>query len=190
MLARRVEPMPRGQSERLASLLGELLAEAGIGWGDLDALAVCTGPGNFTGLRIGVAFARGLALGRGLPVAGVTLFEALAEGHPAPLLVSTEDRRGELFVQILDENHREPFLCTMAGLPALPPETLCLGHRAGEIAAHLGCRAGSEATAPDPVAIARAARFGPGTPRPAPLYVRPADAAPPSEPPLLILDDA
>lgn len=63
ILAARVEAMDRGQAERLLPLLEDLLSEAGFGWPDLDGLAVVTGPGNFTGLRIAVAAARGLALG-------------------------------------------------------------------------------------------------------------------------------
>ena len=44
------EPMERGQAERLLPMLEALLATAGVGWGDLDGIAVCTGPGNFTGI--------------------------------------------------------------------------------------------------------------------------------------------
>lgn len=93
--ATRLEPMAKGQAERLLPLLEEVLAEGGIGWRDLAALAVGTGPGNFTGVRIAVAAARGLALGLGIPAIGVSGFEAL-EGEglrrlPAP--------RGQVYVQ-------------------------------------------------------------------------------------------
>ncbi|OYW58073.1 MAG: tRNA (adenosine(37)-N6)-threonylcarbamoyltransferase complex dimerization subunit type 1 TsaB, partial [Rhodobacterales bacterium 12-65-15] len=72
----REEAMEKGQAERLMPLLEEILADGGIGWHDLSALAVGTGPGNFTGVRIAVAAARGLALGLKIPAIGVTLLEA------------------------------------------------------------------------------------------------------------------
>ena len=69
--ARRHEPMQRGQAERLMPMLEEMLTEADHAWRDLDTIGVCTGPGNFTGCRIGVAAARGLAFGLGVPAIGV-----------------------------------------------------------------------------------------------------------------------
>ncbi len=71
----RVEEMSRGQGERLMVMLEEILAESSITWGDLDAIAVGVGPGNFTGIRISVSAARGLALGLGIPAMGVSLFD-------------------------------------------------------------------------------------------------------------------
>jgi len=160
VLVRRDEPMARGQAERLLPMLGEMLATAGSDWPALDGLAVCTGPGNFTGLRIAVAAARGLAMALDIPAVGVTTFEALAA---------------------VDQ----------AKLGPLPECTLCLGFDAATIAADLGLAAGPEATSADPVAMARvAARRLQGAPRPAPLYLRPADAMPPSDPVPAILDDA
>lgn len=72
------EDMTRGQAERLMGLLSETLTSQGADWSDLSALAVGVGPGNFTGIRIGVSTARGLALGLGIPSYGVTGFEARA----------------------------------------------------------------------------------------------------------------
>jgi tRNA threonylcarbamoyladenosine biosynthesis protein TsaB len=68
------EEMSRGQAERLMVMLEEVRSGAGAGWGDLDALAVCTGPGNFTGVRISVAAARGLALGLKITAIGIYPF--------------------------------------------------------------------------------------------------------------------
>ncbi|TPE49923.1 tRNA (adenosine(37)-N6)-threonylcarbamoyltransferase complex dimerization subunit type 1 TsaB [Amaricoccus solimangrovi] len=197
--ARAAEPMARGQAERLMPLLGELLAGAGAGWGDVGLVAVGTGPGNFTGLRIGVAAARGLALGRGIPAIGVSLFESLAHGHRGPALVTLDDRRGGLFARMLrDGLPAGPAIETAAGrlapdLGPLPAGTLCLGHAAPEVAAELGLRAGNDAALPDAVAIAQVAalrHLRGEAPRPAPLYIRRADAAPPGEAPAVILDDA
>ncbi|PJE34371.1 tRNA (adenosine(37)-N6)-threonylcarbamoyltransferase complex dimerization subunit type 1 TsaB, partial [Pseudooceanicola lipolyticus] len=63
LLASHAEAMSRGQAERLLPLLEDMLDRAGLGWRDLDAIGVGTGPGNFTGIRIAVSAARGLALG-------------------------------------------------------------------------------------------------------------------------------
>ena len=70
-LLAQVDDMPKGQAEHIMGLLEDLLAKAVLSWGNLDALAVGTGPGNFTGVRISVAAARGLAMGLNIPAYGV-----------------------------------------------------------------------------------------------------------------------
>jgi tRNA threonylcarbamoyladenosine biosynthesis protein TsaB len=75
----------------------ELLRDADVAPRDLDLLAVGVGPGSFTGVRIGLAAARGIALALDLPVAGVSTLEALAAGAPGALPV-IDARRGEVFV--------------------------------------------------------------------------------------------
>ena len=93
---RRIE-MPKGQGEALPEVLAGVLAEAGLGWQDLAALGVGTGPGNFTGIRIATALARGLALGLGIPAIGVTRFEAMAlDGPDLPVIVPA--LRGQVWV--------------------------------------------------------------------------------------------
>jgi tRNA threonylcarbamoyladenosine biosynthesis protein TsaB len=69
-------PMTRGHDSALAPLVQEVLAEAGVSAGALSGIAVVTGPGSFTGLRVGIAFAIGLGLPHRVPVVGVTAFEA------------------------------------------------------------------------------------------------------------------
>ena len=75
-----IEFMPRGQAERLMSLLNELLEGAQLDWSDIAKIGVCTGPGNFTGIRIAVSAARGLALGLEIPAIGISSFEATLLG--------------------------------------------------------------------------------------------------------------
>lgn len=166
------EPMAKGQAERLMPLLAEVLAGAGIGWADLDAVAVGIGPGNFTGVRIAVAAARGIALAAGIPAIGVSTLEALALDAPRPVTAVADAKRGAFYAQSFGPD----------GAPALV-EALPAGPLVGEVAGVL------PPTWPLAEAIARiaATRLGTPQPRPAPLYLRPADAAPPRDPPPVIL---
>ena len=76
VLAETKEEMTRGQDGRLPGLVSELLAAASVELADLDRLAVVTGPGSFTGIRIGVSFVRGLALALDIPALGLSSLEA------------------------------------------------------------------------------------------------------------------
>lgn len=172
----KIEAMDKGQAERLLPLLEELLAETGTAWADVTALAVGTGPGNFTGVRIAVAAARGLALSLGIPAIGVTRLEALAHGLPRPLWVVEDARRGEVYAQRFDGSDGAAHLTR--------PDALVLDAPfAGN------ALAGALQSLPVAEAIARIAATRSGTvqPRPAPFYLRGADAAPPSDPPPVIL---
>ncbi len=71
VLGYKSENIGRGHAERLAPMVAEILAEAGLTAKDIDKIAVCTGPGSFTGLRVALAFAKGFALPRKLPVVGI-----------------------------------------------------------------------------------------------------------------------
>lgn len=171
VLARRFEAMERGQAERLLPLLEGLLAEAGVGWGDLEAVGVCTGPGNFTGLRVAVAAARGLALALGIPAVGVSRLEVLGD-REGPVVATIADKRGR-FVQSFRD-----------GVPDAPPLVDPALLPPGPVVDGTGAPC-------DLVALARiAARHRGAAAPPAPLYLRPADAMPPSEAPPRLLDDA
>lgn len=105
--------MATGQAERLLRLIEEMLAAADVHWHDLSAIGVGTGPGNFTGIRIGVSAARGLALGLGIPAIGVSGFEALGDGPGT--LVSLPAPRGQVWLSA--PGQAEPLLTTPAALP-------------------------------------------------------------------------
>lgn len=187
----RREEMSKGQAERLIPLLEELLAEAGLGWQALTLIAVGTGPGNFTGVRISVAAARGLALALGIPAIGITALEALAFGSEGPLLVAQDARRGSAYMQAFGPEG-EAELVSAGALPegfTPAPGTRVLGDLAADYASSHGLIA-TEPACPLVEAIARLAlaRKSATHPRPAPFYLRGADAAPPSDPPPVILD--
>ena len=96
-----VEDMATGQAERLFPALAELLARAGVTYADLARIAVTTGPGSFTGLRIGLSAARGLGLALRIPVLGIPSLLALSlTADRAPVAVLLDARRGEAYVQI------------------------------------------------------------------------------------------
>jgi len=73
------EEMDRGQAEELTPMIGRVMAAAGMKFTDLDHIAVTVGPGSFTGLRIGLAAARGLGLAASVPVGGVSSFDVAAK---------------------------------------------------------------------------------------------------------------
>ncbi len=180
--------MQTGQAERLMPMLEEMLAAEGLTWRHLTCLAVGTGPGNFTGVRIAVAAARGLALGLGIPAVGVTALEALAFGQAGPRLVTLDARRDALYAQVFDGGRPEggrAEVCTLDSLPEAPG-ALCLGHLAEAVALRVGGRSGAPLH-PQTVAMALVAAGRGDAPRPAPFYLRGADAAPPSDPPPVIL---
>jgi tRNA threonylcarbamoyladenosine biosynthesis protein TsaB len=102
----RREELARGHAERLLPLLREVMAEAGWSWRELGLLAVTVGPGNFTGLRAGIAVARALALASGCPALGPGTLEAIAQGAAAltpgnahPIVAVADARRGEVYAQ-------------------------------------------------------------------------------------------
>jgi tRNA threonylcarbamoyl adenosine modification protein YeaZ len=169
ILATKAEEMGRGQAERLIPLLEDLLAEAGQTWATLSAIGVGIGPGNFTGIRISVSAARGLALGLDIPAIGVSTFDAILNVSP-DLAPAVPGPRGKAYV-----TQPEPALVDLNAITqsshATPPAAKDLAVAIGRVARQ---------------------RFAEGAPlpAPAPLYVKPADAAPARDAPPVILDDA
>lgn len=193
IVAQRHEDMAKGQAERLIPLLQEVLDAGNASWSDLDAVGVGIGPGNFTGIRISVSAARGLALSLGKPAIGVSTLEALAFGQDAPVLCSVDARRDMLYTQIFNCGlAASPTLTSFDEIPFPNPkaEMPVIGHRADEISTRTGGQV-IRPTYPLAAAIAykaKARMHNADQPRPAPLYIRAADAAPPRDPAPVILD--
>ncbi|MGZ6013986.1 MAG: tRNA (adenosine(37)-N6)-threonylcarbamoyltransferase complex dimerization subunit type 1 TsaB, partial [Caulobacteraceae bacterium] len=119
VLAAASEPMLRGHQERLAPMVQEAMASAGLAFTALDRIGVTVGPGSFTGLRVGLAFAKGLGLALGRPCVGVGTLEALAASEPGPGLTAAvvDARRGQLYLQAFESGQ------AVMAPDALPVET-------------------------------------------------------------------
>lgn len=191
-LGRCVRDIGTGHAEQLMAVIAAALDAAGKAYADLTAVAVAVGPGSFTGIRVGVSTARGLALALKIPSAGVGTLDALAEevrsSFPGrPVLVAIDARRGELYGAAWDAAG------TVAAAPAVmtAAEAVSLAARlhapiiAGSAAAMMAEAAGggfdvaSTAATADIAAYARlAVRQGFSGERPKPLYLRAPDARP------------
>ena len=186
-LCAQTELIGTGHAERLMAMVSDVLAEAAIAPREVDLIAATVGPGSFTGVRVGLSAALGLAQALGAPVCGVTTLEAvaasaLAAGAAAPLLVAIDARRGEVHAQLFAGD----------GTPLNAPALLPLAEAAGLCANAKAC-AGSGATLVEPTVpalmqdratgdlrdIARIATARHAAGRdlpPRPLYLRGADA--------------
>ncbi len=199
VLAQRFEAMTRGQAERLAPMIHAVMSESGLAYRDLDAVAVTRGPGGFTGVRIGLATARGLALACARPLIGISNFLAVAAAIPEA------ERRGRIIAVLLDakraEVYAQAFTADLGALAApraalpreldeyLPSGPLTL---AGDGVAQvrdalaaagrdLAIASSSGLTEAAQVAALAAARPlpAPGAPAVQPLYLSKPDATPP-----------
>jgi tRNA threonylcarbamoyladenosine biosynthesis protein TsaB len=193
----------QGHAERIFQAIDAVLLQSGETRGSLDGLACDVGPGSFTGVRVGVASAKGIALGLGLPLAGVGSLEAMAafafacgEAGPGDVVVAAIDaKKSEIFAAAYDA----------AGATLAAPCTRALGPEAlalippppggqlvvvGEVTAAMALPEGSRRAGapaldlPDAGWIGRlgAARLGAQGSEVEPLYVRPPDATPPQRP--------
>ncbi len=180
VLASRIEAMSRGHQERLAPMVAEVMQEAGLSFDQLGRIGVTVGPGSFTGLRVGLAFAKGLSAALGVPAVGLGSLEALAEPHQGRVLAVLDAKRGQVYLQAFADG------AAVSAPDALPLETAAA--RVAELAPDLLIGTGAallasmrpgaqviEADHTDPAAIARlAARRSPAPLRP--LYLRAPDA--------------
>ena len=155
-LARRSEPMAHGQAVALGPMVEAVMGEVEGGFASLGQIAVAIGPGSFTGIRIGLAMARAIALTLGVPVVGVSTLVAFA----APLL---DEPQAATIVSAIDARHGSCYFQAFAAE----------AQRIGIPSEALG------AAFPDIVAIARIGLAADPTDWPArPLYVKPPDAKP------------
>jgi tRNA threonylcarbamoyladenosine biosynthesis protein TsaB len=193
-------PEPDGRPRHSQALLAEIerCVDAGGGWGSVDRIAVGIGPGSFTGLRIGIATARGLAQARALPIVPVGTLAALARGmstsSPLPgdvLLPVIDARRGEVFAALYDRHGEEiwsplvaapePLAKRLAELDSTP---LAAGDGALRFAAELDAAGAAVAPPGDEVhrvAARHVCALGEGATEASPeaigpLYLRPPDA--------------
>jgi tRNA threonylcarbamoyladenosine biosynthesis protein TsaB len=178
------EEMTRGQDARLPGLVENLLEKAGIALADIDRFAVITGPGSFTGIRVGVAFARGLALATNRPCLGVTLLEAtLPSGQQGSALVALPAQKRPPDITFWTQTFRTGVATNLASEMRLEDMIVFLNDRphmlygdAKSLSAHLPQQV--HEAAPSAALAARVAAQGDPTERPArPTYVRAPDAA-------------
>jgi len=186
-----------GQAERLLPMVDAVMRGAGLSASAIDIIGVTTGPGSFTGIRVGLAAARGMALATGAQLIGVSGFEAVAAGLARPfhsggiILTVLESRREDLYIQLFAH------ACDALGepaavMPAALSETLqqIIGaapllvagdaaQRAASILAQRPDTIVAEGSAPDAAGVLRSVlrrrRLCPRTARPLPLYLRPAN---------------
>jgi tRNA threonylcarbamoyladenosine biosynthesis protein TsaB len=187
VLAAASEPMDRGHQERLAPLVEATLRASGAAFADIERIGVTVGPGSFTGLRVGLAFAKGLGLALGRPVAAVGALPALAASAARSGFVAAaiDARRGQLYLQAFQDGRAviAADALTVADAAALlielhrgGPATL-VGSGAALLADVLPQAVVSGRVAPDPVVVARlAAAAEAPLPPPRPLYLRAPDA--------------
>ena len=117
VIVQKTEAMERGQDARLMPMVVDVLKQAHRRFSDLDLIAVTRGPGSFTGVRVGLAAARGLGLAAGKPVIGVdrfTLYHALHEGPGKNILVVINSKRTELFCRYFPASGVAPEACLMS----------------------------------------------------------------------------
>ena len=198
IVAEQTREMARGHAEALMPMLGEVMAAADERLDALDRLAVTVGPGSFTGIRVGLAAARGLALAIGCPLIGVGTLAALAEGAGLveranhTVLAVLDARRGQVYAQAFDERltpQASPRACLASeALIGLAAPILLVGSGSALVAAAHGGARLDRATTPDfpeaarvaTLAVRQGERARPGH-EVAPLYLRGPGAQAPDE---------
>ncbi|MCS6762014.1 MAG: tRNA (adenosine(37)-N6)-threonylcarbamoyltransferase complex dimerization subunit type 1 TsaB [Candidatus Devosia symbiotica] len=161
-----IDEIAAGQAEAIFGRIAALLARNGVGYADLGRVVTTTGPGSFTGLRIGLSAARGIGLARGIAVIGVPSLLALSLSVAGPSTVLLDARRDEAYFQVF----------AAAGVALTPPDLLPMA------LAQAATPPGTALIGSLFVDIALLARYGavadPASHVPEASYVRDADAKP------------
>ena len=190
-LASAFEPMERGHAEALAPMVERVMAEARTPFANLDRIAVTIGPGTFTGVRIGLAMARGLGMALGIPVIGIDTLRAVAANDESTekLLVVSAARNNEVYAALFDPARfrlAPPHINTAKDATAgLASRSRILGTAADAVMAASGRNDFVKSQAlpfPDAARFAYLAAHLPDTGMPQPLYLRAPDAKPQSVP--------
>jgi tRNA threonylcarbamoyladenosine biosynthesis protein TsaB len=191
VLAHRFEAMERGHAEALAPMVGEAIRGSGIAFSDIDRLAVTTGPGTFTGQRVGLAFMRGLRVALKRPLVGITTLEAMCasamdESKLEYAAAIHDARRGEAYLALTSKSgvviaSEILLLDEVVGriAKAIPEDAsiALAGTAADAVAAKLKQGRATSIRQPDALWVARLAALAPGpSEAPRPLYLRAPDA--------------
>ena len=154
LIAIESQAMKRGHAEALMPLIARVMKQAGLPFAALDRIAVTTGPGSFTGLRVGLSAARGIALAAGKPVVGLTTLSAYAapaisENGEHPVLSAIDARHDHVYFQVVAGNG-SPLLwpCVVPVAEALQAVRFGAAHLVGNAAAMLAERWPADAPAP------------------------------------------
>jgi tRNA threonylcarbamoyladenosine biosynthesis protein TsaB len=182
VLGRVSETIGRGHAERLMAMIDEALAQAKLSLTDVDRIGVTVGPGSFTGIRVGVAAARGLALALGVECVGISTLEVLArtttEAHK-PVLAAINAHRDEVYAQSFEDGmpQGEPLLLQLDDYlaRAAVPGTLLVGS-ASALVSDRNAETGPDHYPIEIVASISATAKAQGKPKP--LYLRGPDAKP------------
>jgi tRNA threonylcarbamoyl adenosine modification protein YeaZ len=184
------EVIGRGHAEKLMGMIEAAMSEAGVAFADLDRMAVTVGPGSFTGVRVGIAATRGLALVSGTPVVGIGTLAALAEtargkAGAVAVLAVIDARRDEVYAQAFgaDGSERsEPLVLSPAAAAAMLAEGMQLAGSGADLVGKAARRAVPvihRDSSPEIAAVLRLGARAPApTAAPKPLYLRPPDAKP------------
>ena len=192
VLAERHVSMSRGHAEALHGLIAEAMSQADVTFADLSGIAVTTGPGTFTGSRVGIAAARGFALTLDIPLVGISTLQALAvnadEFCHEPIVAAHDARRGQVYIGVYSSNIDElsaPCAVNLEDVQNVVPTGpfWTIGSAGSMI-----CDVVPDAKQALVEQLPRASRWGfyaASFPVPAevplPLYLRPPDAKPPAK---------
>lgn len=197
VIAQESQSMKRGHAEALMPLIARVMKQSGLAFTDLDRVAATTGPGSFTGLRVGLSAARGLALAAGKPVVGITTLTAYAapvvsENGEHPIISAIDARHEHVYLQAVSGDGGSLITPRVAPIEeALAASRFGAPHLVGNAANLLAERWPKDApppvkvdqqAAPDIVWVAwLAAAVDPDVATPRPFYLRAPDAKPPAE---------